>query len=33
MQGGGVAPPDFANTQWQLINFASWNSISTPWNI
>lgn len=33
MQGsGGVVPPDFANTQWQLINFATWNNISTTWN-
>jgi hypothetical protein len=33
MQGGGDAPPDFSSTQWQFINFASWNNITTPWNI
>ena len=33
MMGGGSDLPDFANTPWQLINFASWNTINTPWNI
>jgi hypothetical protein len=32
MQGGNVTP-DFSSTEWQFINFASWNNITTPWNI